>query len=55
VYGSAATFAFESTPGAGTSIEITLPVTPRRRPGAVAPPTAAAGAPPARERAVTGR
>jgi LytS/YehU family sensor histidine kinase len=56
VYGSAATFAFESTPGVGTTVEITLPVRARRRFDEVAPPEhLGVTAPPARERAVTGR
>jgi two-component system LytT family sensor kinase len=56
VYGSAATFAFESTPGVGTTVEITLPVRGRRRFDEVAPPEhLGVAAPPARERAVTGR
>jgi len=56
VYGSAATFSFESTPGVGTTVEITLPVRARRRFDEVTPPEhLSVAGPPARERAVTGR
>jgi sensor histidine kinase YesM len=56
VYGSAATFSFESTPGAGTTVEITLPVSARRRFDDPAPPERVGLAATAtRQRAVTGR
>jgi two-component system LytT family sensor kinase len=56
VYGSAATFSIESTPGVGTTIEITVPVPSRRRVDEVTSPEhAGVPGPPTRSRAVTGR
>jgi LytS/YehU family sensor histidine kinase len=53
VYGSAATFTFDSTPGVGTTVEMTLPVSIRRRVDEVRPPERPGVAGPlARERAV---
>ena len=56
VYGAAATFSFESTPGVGTTVEITLPVSTRRRVDDVTPlDHLGVAGPPTRRRAVTGR
>jgi signal transduction histidine kinase len=56
VYGSAARLSFESTPGVGTTVEITLPVAIRRRFAEATPPEhLGVPGPPTRERAVTRR